>query len=82
MYERAVPGTGRLRPYGQGYRSFRINIRMRAAEAALQEDLDDWGVLHMKGGRRRAASLPQVWDDVPWRCGHRSWKEHRRTRWH
>lgn len=78
---RAVPGTGRLSNYSRGYRAYRINISMRAAEAALEDDLHDWEVRHLKAGRVRAATLPQVWDDVPWRCGHRSWKEHRRSQW-
>jgi len=78
---RAVPGTGRLSNYSRGYRAYRINIAMRASEAALEDDLRDWGVESMNVGRVRAATLPQVWDDVAWRCGHRSWKNHRRTRW-
>lgn len=76
-----IPGSGKRRRYGNGFRSFRINASMRAAEAGLAADLDDWGVGHMRVGRVRSHLLPQVCDDVPWRSNRRCWKESRRTRW-
>lgn len=76
-----IPGSGKRRRYGAGYRLFRINTAARAAEAALSTDLKDWGVSHMKVGRVRTHLLPQIWDDVPWRSNRRCWKDNRRTRW-
>ena len=76
-----IPGTGRSHRYSRGYRSFRVNASMRAAEAALDGDLADWGVAHMHVGRTRRQDLPQVWDDVAYRWKRRSWKEVRATQW-
>jgi len=76
-----IPGTGSRRRYSSGYRGFRCNLAMRAAEAALADDLADWGVPDARTGRVRTHLLPQVWDDVAWRGDRRSWKDHRRTQW-
>lgn len=76
-----IPGTGSRRRYSSGYRAYRTNMAMRAAEAALADDLADWGVPDVRVGRRRAHDLPQVWDDVAYRTGRRSWKLNRLTRW-
>jgi len=76
-----IPGSGKRRRYGRGFRAFRINTSMRAAEAGLAADLDDWGVAHMRVGRTRSHLLPQVSDDVPWRDKRCCWKESRRTHW-
>lgn len=76
-----IPGTGKSRRYSSGYRSFRVNTAMRAAEAGLAGDLDDWGVSHMHVGRTRRHDLPQVWDDVAYRWKRRSWKDTRATQW-
>lgn len=76
-----IPGTGARRRYSSGFRGFRTNIAMRAAEAALADDLVDWGVANARVGRVRAHDLPQVWDDVAWRANRRSWKDARRTQW-
>ena len=76
-----IPGTGARRRYSSGYRGFAVNISMRAAEAALADDLADWGAPHARVGRTRSHDLPQVWDDVAWRGDRRSWKDHRATQW-
>jgi len=76
-----IPGTGRRGRYSRGYRAYRTNIAMRAAEAALADDLEAWGVPHARVGRSRAYDLPQVWDDVPWRADRRSWKHYRPSQW-
>lgn len=76
-----IPGTGARRRYSAGFRDFRANISMRAAEACLADDLADWGVRDTRVGRVRTHDLPQVWDDVAWRGDRRSWKDHRRTQW-
>lgn len=76
-----IPRTGRRRRYSSGYRAFRTNIAMRAAEAALAHDLADWEITIPNVGRRRAHDLPQVWDDVEWRSGRRCWKDYRDTQW-
>lgn len=76
-----IPGTGARRRYSSGYRDFRTNIAMRAAEASLRDDLADWGVANARVGRTRVHDLPQVWDDVEWRSNRRSWKDTRRTQW-
>jgi hypothetical protein len=76
-----IPGTGSRRRYSSGYRAFAVNISMRAAEAGLAADLDDWGVGHMNVGRRRSHRLPKVWDDVAYRSDRRCWKQHRSNRW-
>ncbi len=76
-----IPGTGRRRRHSAGYRSFRTDLAMRAAEAALAGDLADLGFEGMRVGRTRAPELPQVWDDVPWRSRRRCWKDYRATQW-
>lgn len=76
-----IPRTGRRHRYSSGYRAFRTNIAMRAAEAALDQDLADWDIATAKVGRRRAHDLPQVRDDVEWRSGRRCWKDYRGTQW-
>ena len=76
-----IPGTGARRRYSSGYRGFAVNIGMRAAEAGLKADLEDWGVGHLNVGRCRSDDLPQVWDDVAYRSDRRCWKEHRRNQW-
>ena len=77
-----IPGTGRRRRYSSGYRGFRRNATMRAAESGLTADLRDWGVEGVHVGRTRTHLLPRVWDDVPYRSGRRGgWKEHRATQW-
>lgn len=76
-----IPGTGPRRRLSRGYRGYRTNIAARAAEAALAADLADWDVEDVRVGRARNHDLPQVWDDVDWRRGRRSWKDQRRTQW-
>lgn len=76
-----IPGTGRSVRYSRGYRAFRKNVAMRAAEAALDDDLEAWGIPHARVGRRRVPGLPQVWDDVPWRADRRCWKDYRSAQW-
>lgn len=76
-----IPRTGRKVRYSRGYRAYRANISMRAAEAALADDLAEWGVEHARVGRTRALDLPQVWDDVPWRADRRCWKDYRPAQW-
>lgn len=76
-----IPGTGKGHRYSRGYRGFRVNIAMRAAEAALADDLDDWGVANARVGRARSHRLPHVWDDVAYRYKCASWKDHRTTQW-
>lgn len=75
-----IPGVGRRR-YSHNRRSYRTNISMRAAEAGLAGDLEDWGVEAARVGRTRARDLPQVWDDVAWRGSRRCWKSCRATQW-
>jgi hypothetical protein len=76
-----IPGSGKRSRYRRGFRAFRINTAMRAAEAGLAADLDEWGVSHMHVGRTRSHLLPQVCDDVQWRSNRRCWKDTRSTRW-
>lgn len=76
-----IPGTGVRRRYRHGYRTFRFNIAMRAAEAALRDDLAEWGVPTARVGRIRSHTLPQVCDDVQWRSDRSCWKNYRRTQW-
>ena len=76
-----IPRTGKRSRYRRGFRAFAKNMAMRAAEAALDGDLDDWGIAHMNVGRRRVGTLPKVCDDVAWRSGRRSWKYSRDTQW-
>lgn len=76
-----IPGTGKKHRYSRGYRGFRTNIAMRAAEAALRDDLDNWDLANAHVGRRRSHDLPQVWDDVAYRYKLTSWKNHRNTQW-
>ena len=76
-----IPGTSGRRSYRWSWRSFDMNIAARAADAALDDDLAEWGVEEFKAGRRRHRKLPQVWDDVSHRHYDRNWKRSRRTRW-
>jgi len=76
-----IPGTGRSVRYSRGYRDYAINIAMRSDEAALDADLAEWGVGHLRVGRKRALDLPQAWDDVYYRRDRRCWKDRRANQW-
>lgn len=75
-----IPGIRRWRRT-RYFRRFAKNIAMRAAEVALDQDLEDWDVAHMDVGRRRVPELPKWGDDLGCRSRPRSWKDQRRTQW-
>lgn len=76
-----IPGTGNRRSGRWSWRSYKMNVKARAEDAALEADMKEWGVEEFNVRRRRHCKLPQVFDDVGHRHYDRNWKRSRRTRW-
>lgn len=76
-----IPGTSNRYSKRWAWRSFDMNIKARAEEAALASDMEEWGVAEYNVGRKHNHKLPKIYDDVGHRHYDRNWKRSRRTRW-